>query len=224
MRAARRIGLALAAVHALWPAEAAPVRTVPGMPRLTAPVLRPHVAPLRPAPRGVRRRSFRPFFGGRRFPPNTPPYLLAPPPPDEFVQPPGERISPLIEDQPFSQPPLPGGFILTVPVGAGQTFAVPATLNRYFDVGQALGRCSPAPEGPTWGSITLRVSFKRDGSVFGLPRIPYSDAGTAEQKSDLAHSLLAGLKRCTPLPLSRSLGAAVAGEIFAIRFIHQDKR
>ena len=130
----------------------------------------------------------------------------------------------MIEDQPFSQPPLPGGFILTVPVGAGQTFAVPATLNRYVDVGQALGQCFPAPEGPTWASITLRVSFKRDGSVFGLPRIPYSDAGTAEQKSDLAHSLLAGLKRCTPLPLSRSLGAAVAGEIFAIRFIHQDKR
>jgi len=117
-----------------------------------------------------------------------------------------------------------GGFILTVPVGAGQTFAAPATLNRYVDVGQALGRCFPAPEGPTWGSITLRVSFKRDGSVFGLPRISYSDTGTAEQKSDLAHSLLAGLKRCTPLPLSPSLGAAVAGEIFAIRFIHQDKR
>lgn len=223
MRAARWITLALAMMHAGGSGEAAPVRTSPVLPRPIAPLLRPHVAPLRPALRGLRGRRFRPFFRGPRFAPNTPPYLLAPQPPDEFIQPPGERISPLIEDQPFSEPPLPGGFILTVAVGAGQTFAVPATLNRYIDVGQALGRCFPPPEGPTWGSITLRVSFRRDGSVFGLPRIPYSDAG-GEQKSDLAHSLLAGLKRCTPLHLSPSLGAAIAGEIFAIRFIHQDKR
>ena len=108
-------------------------------------------------------------------------------------------------------------------MGTGASFSVPPTLGRYVEVGQALGACFPATPGLTWGAITLRVSFRRDGSVFGEPRIPFSDAPTPEQKAALARSLLAALKGCTPLHVSPSLGGAIAGEIFAIRFIHQDR-
>jgi hypothetical protein len=193
-----------------------------------APPLEPHprVAPLRPATRLPFRRRFgiRPLRPFRGIGPNVPPYLLPPPPPDTFIQPEGPGPSPLIEGAPADLPAFAHGFHLTVKVGAGQTFATPATLDRFAEVAPALARCFSPPAGVTWGSITLRVSLKRDGSIFGLPRIPFSDAATAEQKSDLAQSLLAGLKRCTPLPLSPSLGNAVAGEIFAISFIHEDKR
>ena len=187
-------------------------------------MLRPH-APFRIGPRLELRRwryGFRPFL--RRYPPNVPPLLLPPPPPDEFLQPDGPGASPLIEGSPENLPALAHGFHLDVKVGAGQTFAAPPILNRFVEVGQALGRCFALPADVTWGSITLRVALKRDGSIFGLPRVPYSDAATPDQKTALARSLLAGLKSCTPLPLSPSLGAAVAGEIFAIRFIHEDKR
>ena len=183
-------------------------------------------APFRIGPRLELRRfryGVRPFVR-RRFPPGVPPLLLPPPPPDTFVQPEGPGASPPIEGSPENLPALAHGFHLDVKVGAGQTFAAPATLNRFVEVGQALGRCFALPAGVAWGSVTLRVAFKRDGSVFGLPRVPYSDAATPDQKTELARSLLAGLKSCTPLPLSPSLGAAVAGEIFAIRFIHEDKR
>lgn len=156
--------------------------------------------------------------------PNVPPYLLPPPPPDTFVQPEGPGPSPLIEGTPDDSPAFAHGFHLSVKVGQGQAFDTPPTLARFAEVAPALGRCFSPPADVTWGSVTLRVSFKRDGSIFGLPLVPYSDAATPDQKSDLAQSLLAGLKRCTPLPLSPSLGAAVAGEIFAIRFIHEDKR
>lgn len=216
----RAAGLALAAIAVACPAVAA--GPGPIVPR--GPVLRPHV-PFRIGPRLELRRwryGFRPFL--RRFPPNVPPLLLPPPPPDEFLQPEGPGVSPLIEGTPERMPGLAHGFHLNVTVGAGQAFAVPATLNRFVEVGQALGRCFPVPAGFAWGSITLRVAFKRDGSVFGAPRVPYSDAATPEQKAELARSLLAGLKSCAPLPFSPSLGAAVAGEIFAIRFIHEDKR
>ena len=152
-----------------------------------------------------------------------PPLLLPSPPPDEFLQPLPPEPGPPLEAPIGPQPPLAHGFELTVRVGAGARFSVPATLARYFDVGQALGACFVPPGGLGWGAITLRVSFRRDGSVFGDPRIPYSDADSPEQKTELARSLLAALKRCTPLPLSPSLGGAIAGEIFAIRFIHQDK-
>ncbi len=209
------------------PASAAPVRVGPPAVRAPAarlPALRPRV-PFRIGPRLEFRRwryGFRPYL--RRYPPTVPPLLLPPPPPDEFIQPEGPGTSPLIEGTPGDLPALSHGFHLNVSVGAGRTFAAPPILNRFVEVGQALGRCFALPAGVAFGSITLRVAFKRDGSVFGLPRVPYSDAATPDQKTELARSLLAGLKSCTPLPLSPSLGAAVAGEIFAIRFIHEDKR
>ncbi|RYC31808.1 hypothetical protein D3273_11815 [Lichenibacterium minor] len=196
-----------------------------GPPAPPPPTARPRAA-IRIGPRLELRRfryGFRPLLR-RRFAPDAPPFLLPSPPPDTFVQPEGPGPSPLIEGAPEDLPALAHGFHLNVAVGAGRTFAAPPTLNRFVEVGQALGRCFAPPAGLGWGSITLRVAFKRDGSVFGLPRVPYSDAATPDQKSALAHSLLAGLKSCTPLPLSPSLGAAVAGEIFAIRFIHEDQR
>lgn len=224
MRAAGRIIASAAALVAVLPTEGASARVgPPSLPRLQG----PRAVPLRIGPRLQLRRwryGLRPFLGGRRFAPYVPPELLPPPPPDTFVQPEGPGASPLLEGTPGDLPAFSHGFHLNVIVGTGQTFAAPPTLDRFVAVGQALGRCFEPPSGVAWGSITLRVSFRRDGSVFGLPRIPYSDAATADQKTGLAGSLLAGLKRCTPLPLSPSLGAAVAGEIFAIRFIHEDKR
>ena len=145
------------------------------------------------------------------------------PPPEEGVPPAIEEPSGPSEEPP-EQPPLPHGFALTVPVGGGRTAAVPASLRRYVEVGQALGACWNRPADVGWSSITLRVSFRRDGSVNGVPRVPFVDAAAPEQKSELARSLLAALKLCTPLPFSASLGSAIAGEIFAIRFINQDAR
>ena len=217
-------GLALAALVAASPAAQAQARRIaPGM---RPPLPAQRAAPFRFGPRLQLRRwrfGLRPFIR-RRYPPDVPPLLLPPSPPDEFLQPEGPGTSPLIEGTPDNLPAFAHGFHLSVTVGAGQTFAVPATLGRFVEVGPALGRCFSPPSGLAWGSVTLRVSFRRDGSVFGVPRVPYSDAASADQKTALAHSLLDGLKRCTPLPLSPSLGAAVAGEIFAVRFIHEDKR
>lgn len=148
--------------------------------------------------------------------------MLAPPPADENLIPPFGEPSPLSDDQISSPPSLPHSFALTVPVRGSDTPAVPATLNRYAEVGRALSVCwIPQPDA-AWSAITVRLAFRRDGTIYGVPRIAFVDAGTAEAKSALAQSLLAALKACKPLPFSASLGAAVAGEIFAIRFVHQD--
>ncbi len=198
-----------------------PIRPPAGRP----PVVAPRAAPFRFGPRFELRRwrfGLRPFLR-RQLPSTVPPLLLPPPPPDTFLQPEGPGTSPLIEGTPGNLPAFSHGFHLSVTVGRGQTFAAPATLSRFVDVAQALGRCFVPPADIAWRSITLRVSFRRDGTVFGEPRLPFSDADTADHKTLLAHSLLDGLKRCTPLPFAPSLGAAVAGEIFAIRFIHEDR-
>jgi hypothetical protein len=123
-------------------------------------------------------------------------------------------------------PSLPHSFVLTVPVGGPGERSAPSRLDRYADVGSALGACwKPAADvdGKPWRAVTIRVAFKRDGTIFGLPRIPFADAGSAQAKADLAQSLLGALQHCTPLPFSPSLGAAIAGEIFAIRFTNQDQ-
>ena len=134
-----------------------------------------------------------------------PPLLLPSPPPDENLPPRGVGVSPLIEDQPFVAPSLPHGFELTEEVGGnGPRPAVPATLNRFTEIGQALGACFAPLASASWASATLRISFKRDGSVFGQPLLPYIDADSEQQKSDLARSLDAALKTCTPLHLSPS--------------------
>jgi hypothetical protein len=191
-------------------------------------------APRAGAPRHLRLRAF-PFrhYGDDWFygpgVPDIPPPSGYPPifndPEDEgplYVEP-----TPRPDTVPY---PYPQGFILDVPTATSDNGSVPpvpaASLNRYRDVADALGRCwrpPPTFAGQRWNTVTLRVSFKRDGTVNGLPRIPYADPGlTTDARSDLNRSLTAALQRCTPLNVTPGLGSAIAGQIFALRFIEQD--
>lgn len=127
------------------------------------------------------------------------------------------------EPPPADNPPLPQGFALTVAIPVSRPASL--ILDRYAQVGEALGRCwdpGPAVGGHRWDATTLRVSFKRDGTVNGVPRVVYiSDRADPNARSGVRSSLLAALNRCTPLPVSPSLGQAIAGQIFAIHFIQQ---
>lgn len=150
---------------------------------------------------------------------------------------PEEDGPPVVEPTPRPQAvpyPYPQGFsldVLTATSGTTATddgsapSAVPTPLNTYRSVADALGRCwrpPPTFAGQRWNTVTLRVSFKRDGSVNGVPRIPYADPGlTADARSGLNRSLTEALGRCTPLDLTLGLGSAIAGQIFALRFIEQ---
>ena len=126
------------------------------------------------------------------------------------------------EPAPPVEPSYPQGFVLTIQMPPGPARRPGSVLNRYPEIGAALSACwdpSAAVGGARWGAITLRVSFKRDGSVNGIPKIVYV-AGEADKSvdADLRRSLLEALAHCTPLALSPSLGQAIAGQIFAIRF------
>ena len=145
------------------------------------------------------------------FPEDQPPEVLEP--------------TPRLPDSPYPQ-----GFVLDVMTPTSDSGEVVnksgIQLNRYREVADALAQCWHPPAsfaGVRWQQATLRVSFKRDGTVNGMPRIPYVSEGlTPGARSDLTQSLMAGLHRCTPLNLSPGLGAAIAGQIFALRFIEQD--
>ena len=124
--------------------------------------------------------------------------------------------------------PYPQGFALTVLVPPGpraQAVAARLPLDRYGQVADALARCwdpSAAVGDKHWGAVTVRVSFKRDGSVNGVPRITYVDPLVDRSATaDLRASLLSALSRCAPLPFTASLGGAIAGQVFTIRFVQK---
>jgi hypothetical protein len=67
--------------------------------------------------------------------------------------------------------------------------------------------------------ITVMVSFTRDGNILGRPKITY-ESENADDNDRLMYriAVMEALQRCTPMPFTESMGGAVAGRRFAIRF------
>ena len=95
-------------------------------------------------------------------------------------------------------------------------------INRLDEIAPALRRCwsPPVLSGPETGVMaTVRFSLRRDCSLFGQPRLTWdtkrTDAGLRER---FGRSVTDAVRACTPLRLSPSLGASIAGRPFSIRF------
>jgi len=74
-------------------------------------------------------------------------------------------------------------------------------------------------EAPQDIMITVKLSFTREGEVFGKPLVTYITPGTvpaheAAYRKAVAEAFL----RCMPLNLSKGLGNAIAGRPFSFSF------
>ena len=75
----------------------------------------------------------------------------------------------------------------------------------------------PSRAGPM--DITVIVSFNREGSILGRPRITYeSEHASDNDRLQYRIAVMETLQSCTPLPFTEGLGGAVAGRRFAVRF------
>ncbi|WP_199092483.1 hypothetical protein [Bosea sp. ASV33] len=96
------------------------------------------------------------------------------------------------------------------------------TVDRLDQIAPALQRCwspPPLPGDLTGAMVSLRFSLRRDGSLFGQPRVTWeTKRGDAEFQRRFSDSAVSAIRSCTPMRLSAGLGASIAGRPFTIRF------
>jgi hypothetical protein len=85
------------------------------------------------------------------------------------------------------------------------------------EVGPSIAACWWAPH--PGDQITVQLSFKRDGSLFGEPRINYLKPSGGSSAQALTESILRAIDSCLPLPFTPELAANIAGQVFVIRFV-----
>jgi hypothetical protein len=108
---------------------------------------------------------------------------------------------------------------LMVSPGAAQTKPL-NTIRELFDAFSACWRPPPLDQSKPGTEITIRFSLNAAGEIMGEPRFTYSSpALSSDVKSAYQRSVAEAISRCTPFPLSKALGGAIAGRPISTRFI-----
>jgi hypothetical protein len=99
-------------------------------------------------------------------------------------------------------------------------------LNTLKDISNAMRGCwkwPPDSEISAGMDLTVLLSFKRNGEIFGA-KITYQSKNVSAEERAMYHGiLLDALRLCSPLPVSESLGHAIAGRPMLFRF-HDTRR
>jgi hypothetical protein len=100
-------------------------------------------------------------------------------------------------------------------------------LNTLHDVIAALRACwapPPMDQSRPGMQITVQMSFRRNGELFGQPRITFESVGASDDER-LAYRIAVAkmLRRCAPLPFTDALGNAIAGRPLTMRLIDNRK-
>jgi hypothetical protein len=115
--------------------------------------------------------------------------------------------------------------IIVAVSAAALCFAFPsvaiADVNSLRELFGALNTCltAAAIRGPQGAELTIVFSLRRDGSLFGKPRISYWRAkGDLDQQQAFAKQIAGAFDKCLPIPVSVGLGGAIAGRPLSMRF------
>jgi hypothetical protein len=122
------------------------------------------------------------------------------------------------------------GEVLVIAALAGSAAAQSprAPINTLNELEAALLGCwepPPIAQSRSGMQITVLMSFKRNGELFGQPRITFQsrDASDAERAS-YRTAVAEMLKRCASLPFTEALGSALAGAPLTLRFVDDRER
>ena len=93
--------------------------------------------------------------------------------------------------------------------GAGEHARRPSAPVRRLISGKA--------PGPAGSRLTIMLTMKRDGSIFGKPRITFSHLeGDKEARQAFVDAVERAVEACLPFRITPSLGGAIAGRPFVI--------
>jgi hypothetical protein len=93
-----------------------------------------------------------------------------------------------------------------------------APANTLVDLQRQLSACmaGKAP-GPAGSRLTIMLMMKRDGSIFGKPRITFSHLeGDKEARQAFVDDAERAVEACLPFRITPSLGGAIAGRPLVI--------
>lgn len=123
----------------------------------------------------------------------------------------------------IGRPALAGLVALTAIPACGQPAVT--VLERSSEISRAVRACWQVPaalRGFERLEATVRFSLRADGSLIGEQRLTYLASPVDGRARDLlGRSVLEAVRSCSPLPLGEDLGRAVAGRVFAVRFIYR---
>lgn len=106
---------------------------------------------------------------------------------------------------------------LTLPAGA-------EPLNTMDDVGAKILSCWSPPAGIRNSVVSMRFSFKRDGSLLGPPRPANIDvAGDEDQRKQFIAAATEAIEQCTPVELTPDLARGIGGQVFTLQFTTSDR-
>jgi hypothetical protein len=90
--------------------------------------------------------------------------------------------------------------------------------NTLVELQRQFGACmaSKSP-GPAGSRLTIMLMMKRDGSIFGKPRITFSHLeGDATARRGFIYDTERAVETCLPMKITPALGGAIAGRPFVI--------
>jgi hypothetical protein len=109
--------------------------------------------------------------------------------------------------------------------GVAEPVVPQGPLNTIRDVRRAFRGCwqwPPLSESRPGMELTVRLSFKRNGEILSFRVAHQTPEASDEERAHYYKALLTALDRCSPLPMSESLAAAIAGRPMTIHI--QDRR
>jgi len=93
-----------------------------------------------------------------------------------------------------------------------------APANTLVELQHQLGACMAGKSlGPAGSRLTIMLMMKRDGSIFGKPRITFSHLeGDKDSRQQFVDDTERAVETCLPFRITPSLGGAIAGRPFFI--------
>jgi hypothetical protein len=93
-----------------------------------------------------------------------------------------------------------------------------APANTLVELQHQFGACMAGKSlGPAGSRLTIMLMMKRDGSIFGKPRITFSHLeGDKDARQQFVNDTERAVETCLPFRITPSLGGAIAGRPFFI--------